>query len=41
MLTIHFFENKKKKIPKSKFRIRKWTKINVQKAFLPMGLGPQ
>uniref|UniRef100_A0A6C0F4I2 Uncharacterized protein n=1 Tax=viral metagenome TaxID=1070528 RepID=A0A6C0F4I2_9ZZZZ len=39
MVTNHFFKNKKKKIPKSNFRIRKWTKINVQKSLFWVGLG--
>jgi len=33
MLSSHFFKNTKKKNPKSIFRIRKWTKINVQNHF--------
>jgi len=39
MLTTHFFKNTKKKFPKSKFRIRKWTKINVQNPFYKISLG--
>jgi hypothetical protein len=34
MLSSHFFKNTKKKNPKSIFRIRKWTKINVQNHFV-------